>query len=247
MLRLTVLLSSTLILAANMAAAPVQAAFTGVNGASAFGYYVSPYYGKLESSVVTLFCDDFENEVAFGQQWQANLSRITPGSDLSLTRFGARPNAITLYQEAAWLVDQFPSQPTASFGELQATIWRIFDPHSPAPSSDYWLLQAQDHYSSISYAKFSVVTNINATLTGPGQVQEFITPSTGPASELSTSVPEPAPFVLIGTGLMGLAFLLSRVRGKMEQKANFIHVHEPVEGYQIGVCEPQPGGGTDPS
>ena len=33
-------------------ATPIEATFTGVNGTQAFGYYVGPYYGKLDQQFV---------------------------------------------------------------------------------------------------------------------------------------------------------------------------------------------------
>ena len=72
---------------------PIEATFVGVNGTEAFGYYVGPYYGRLEQWSVVLDCIDFANDVHFGQQWAANLSHINTQGDLANTRFGGRVNA----------------------------------------------------------------------------------------------------------------------------------------------------------
>ena len=186
-------------------ASPIQAEFTGVNGVNAFGYYVGEYYGTLESQSVSLYCDDFANEVHFGQKWMANLSTITTGSDLSNTRYGDVQNAGKLYQEIAWLDTQFGQQPTSQWGDIHATIWQIFDPsHAPLPSSGYWLTQAQQNYGSLNYDNFRVVTNVGPVLK-TGQVQEFIT-MVAPAV---TSAPEPGSALLMATGL-GLAALAAK-------------------------------------
>src|SRR5579872_605211 len=81
---------------------PIEATFVGVNGTVAFGYYVGPYYGRLDLQSVTLNCVDFANDVSFGQQWAVNLSHIDTQSDLADTRYGGSTNALQLYQEAAW-------------------------------------------------------------------------------------------------------------------------------------------------
>jgi hypothetical protein len=45
----------------------LPATFTGVNGATAFGYYVGPYSGTVKGNPVTFYCVDFANSVDFGQ------------------------------------------------------------------------------------------------------------------------------------------------------------------------------------
>ena len=165
-----------------LAAAPglastIQATFTGVNGENAFGYYIGAYYGQLESQNVSLYCDDFANDVNFGQTWRANLSTITSGSDLSQTRYGDVSNALTKYQEIGWLDTQFAQQSTSQWADIHATIWQIFDPQqAPTPSSGYWLQQAQQNYTNISYNDFRIVTNEGPVMK-TGQVQEFLTDS----------------------------------------------------------------------
>src|ERR1035438_1071310 len=86
---------------------PIEATFVGVNGAEAFGYYVGPYYGNLEQQSVVLDCVDFANDVSFGQQWAVNLSPIDTQADLASTRYGKLATALQLYQEAAWLTEQY--------------------------------------------------------------------------------------------------------------------------------------------
>src|SRR5689334_16945684 len=94
-----------------VAASPLEATFTGVNGTMAFGLYVGPYYGKLDGQFVTLNCIDFANNAYFGEMYAANLSRINSPPDLANTRYGALPNALQLYQEAAWLTTQYDLNP----------------------------------------------------------------------------------------------------------------------------------------
>src|SRR5271166_1469020 len=107
----------------SMKASPIEATFVGVNGVEAFGYYVGPYYGNLEQQSVVLDCVDFANDVYFGQQWAVNLAPIDTQSDLAATRYGAMTNALQLYQQAAWLTEQYALNPASAYADIQATIW----------------------------------------------------------------------------------------------------------------------------
>ncbi len=187
-------------------ASTIQATFTGVNGANAFGVYIGEYYGQLASQNVSLFCDDFVNDVNFGQTWQANLSRITPGSDLSQTRYGGESNALTKYQEIGWLDTQFAQQSTSQWADIHATIWQIFNPQqAPTPTSNYWLQQAQLNYMTLNYDNFRVITNEGPVLR-TGQVQEFLTVLAPNSSLAAVGAPEPSPAILIGSGLLLAGF-----------------------------------------
>ena len=153
---------------------PIEATFVGVTGTEAFGYYVGPYYGRLEQWSVVLDCIDFANDVHFGQQWAANLSHINTQGDLANTRFGGRVNALQLYQEAAWLTEQYSLNSSSAYGDIHATIWQLFDRYAPTPSSGYWLSMAEANYATRSYDNFFVVTNVGP-VNPTGQVQEFLT------------------------------------------------------------------------
>jgi hypothetical protein len=199
---------------------PVTMKFTGVNGINDGSYYVSPYQGIMTSngqnSLVTLFCVDFNNEVNFGQIWQANVTPLS-SSDLSNTRYGnagdvalltgvnpyySTYTAAQLYAQAAWLTTQFnqylttdPSQVIA----LQYAIWDLFDPNAPTNAgAQAWILSAEHNYGSVNLNNFELITNLGP-LTLTGQVQEFIVPT-----------PEPGTYALLGAGLLGIVFLARR-------------------------------------
>lgn len=195
-----------LCLSTNLFADTVQMAFDGVNGAEAFGVYVGPYYGTMNGAPIDLFCVDFSNEVQFGEQWDANLTPIAAGANLSDTRFGGEPDALQNYEEAAWLAMQYAVQPASQYGDIQATIWQLFSNSAPAPGSSSWLQQAQANYASADYGDFAIVTN-----TGPvqlsGQIQEFLTevppnvaPQFGPQTP-TNAAPEPRTEAMIGLAL----------------------------------------------
>lgn len=212
-----ILIMSLVSLIAGLAldATPIQAKFTGVNGTVDFGYYVGPYSGTLDGENVPLYCVDFANEADIGQTWTANLSHIDTQSDLANTRYGGLLNATVLYQEAAWLTEQYALNP-GSYGDIQATIWRLFDSSAPMAATNYWLTQARANYSKVSYDDFLVVTNLGPVM-ATGQVQEFltvITPTmpiyadTQPTDVLST--PEPRLMGAAGIGLIAAAMLVRR-------------------------------------
>jgi hypothetical protein len=196
------LLSCFLLPTLSALADPVDVTFTGTNGVAEFGYYVGPYYGTINGDPVTLYCVDFANEVHQGESWEANITPLD-GGNLSNTRWGGAvdlPNALTLYEEAAWLTTQYASNPN-DYGDIQATIWQLFDPAAPSPSSNYWAQQAALNYQSVDLAAFEIVTNVGP-VTATGQVQEFLI---DPAP-----VPEPSSVLLFATVLALAGWFLRR-------------------------------------
>ena len=197
---------------------PIEATFAGVNGAEGFGYYVGPYYGDLGPQSVVLDCVDFANEVYFGEQWAVNLSPIETQANLADTRYGNLPNALQLYQEAAYLTDQYALSAQSSYADIQATIWQLFDPYAPAPSTNYWLNLAEANYATDNFTDFFVVTNVGP-VNPTGQVQEFLTvlnPSMPIYDELDLGNPAPvvatppAWMAVAGLGLISLAVFTRR-------------------------------------
>ena len=179
-----------------LSASSIQMQFVGVNGTQMFDEYVGPYSGTMNGTPVDLFCVDIANAVDFGQQWDANLTPIASGADLSDTRYGTAPGALELYRQAAWLALQYAQQPTSQYGDIQATIWRLFDTSAPTPSSSSWMEQAVANYASADFGDFRIVTNV-APVQQSGQVQEFL------IRMPSSDAPEPNTQLLAGLGLIG--------------------------------------------
>jgi hypothetical protein len=197
--------------------------FTGVNGANDGTYYVSPYtgtmnYGTAGAQTVGLFCDDINNEVSIGEVWNANVTSLS-SSNFPNTRYGngsvnpnlGGTNPQMLYEEGAWLVSQFGSH-SSDYVSLQYALWDLMTPGAESTSYhgtdgitvSQWLSWAAANYGQINPGNFEIITNLNATYSGPNQVQEFI-----------VQTPEPATIFLLLVGI-GAMFLLALKRQRQQ-------------------------------
>jgi hypothetical protein len=186
---------------------PVFMRFGGVNGVNDGQYYVSPYYGTMNGQQVTLFCDDIINDVNFGQTWWANVTNLGAAvntNNFSQTRYGSVGSGQLLtspaiaYEEAAWLVSQFASNP-GDLVNLQYALWDIMNPGTRGNGNadvQNWLFLASQNYGTVNLGNYEIVTNVGP-LSLTGQVQEFIVPT-----------PEPGTLALLLCGMLALAVRL---------------------------------------
>lgn len=197
-----------LALALTAAAGTVNVTLTGAgsNTASVPGLgqvYTYPYYLSVNGAPTTVICDDFNDEVFFGESWQAdaiNLGAAVSANDFTNTRFSNG----TGYEESAWMLSQINS---SNSNDIQFAIWSLFDTNATTASEllaldggapGTWLANAASwasnsaNLSAFDFSNFVVYSPIAGTQpAGDGMPQEFI-----------TETPEPVSLALLGTGLL---------------------------------------------
>ena len=187
-----------------LAAAPVagqqqaQLKFTNPGTTVGFGYYVGPYQATVLSGLsqpgtatLDIYCVDFLHAISVGTVWTAGLRSLS--GDLTGSRGGNA--AWANYMKSAWLASQYAVTPPSEWKHIQATMWNLFAPSAPDPSSSHWLTQANANYQSVNPNYWYVVTDVAS----PG-TQEFLTYVT----------PEPSTYLLLATGLFFLGFMYLR-------------------------------------
>ena len=168
---------------------------------------IGPYIATINGSQDFVFCDDDTHSVYPNGTWQATVTSLSSLVALGNTNISTSsvmwkglPNALTLYEEAAWLVNEFGSHSLDASG-IQNAIWDIFlqktgsGSNTDATTDAYWLLQASNNYKTLTAAQIAsvqILTPIAGTQSGNhGLPQEFI-----------TLTPEPATYVLFGAGII---------------------------------------------
>jgi hypothetical protein len=177
----------------------------------AFGYYLSPYYGAIDGQPVTLYCDDFADDVNFNWSWPVNVTQLS-SSNLSNTLFGT--DARTQYEEAAWLTTQLVPGGGPNNADIQATIWDLFPNNGspPTPSSNSpWLQQAVQNYGSLNDSDFFIYTDARTNFGDPpSRGQEYIVYES----------PEPGSIVLLATVCLCMTLLFRRrCSGRFERQS----------------------------
>ncbi|MGE0158098.1 MAG: PEP-CTERM sorting domain-containing protein [Gemmatimonadales bacterium] len=173
---------------------------SGVNGG--YGVQVGPYAGRFTTPTTPLFsiyCVDYTHYAR--DQW-VNVTGLADGADLDNTRLKDYAD----YQKAAYLASLFDEAPTTAWGGIHAAIWSLTSGVAVGDPTqrDYYLGLAAANGSTFSTAGWYVLSPLDPNggahdATG----QEFLM--------RSVSVPEPASFLLIASGLLFLA-AMSRKR-----------------------------------
>lgn len=115
------------------------------------GYAISPYNGTIDGTPVTLYCDDFNDSIQFGQQNIEVYKTALTASNADLraqTRYGAdNPSSnssyaygFTLYEQMAWLATQMQHAGTTNDKAIQEAIWQLTDAgwaNAPNNSQNY--------------------------------------------------------------------------------------------------------------
>jgi hypothetical protein len=181
---------------------------SGVNGG--FGVQVGPYTASFTtptSPVFSVYCVDYSHYAK--DQW-VNVTGLDPAGNLDNTRL----KEYAEYQKAAYLASLFDTAPTTSWGGIHAAIWNITSGVSEGDAvlRDYYYGLASAHASAFSTEGWYVLSPSNpngGAFDGTGQ--EFLM--------RTASVPEPATFILLASGLLFLAALSRRQLEPLEQDA----------------------------
>jgi hypothetical protein len=153
-----------------------------------------------------VFCDDFADNIAMGQTWQAS---VFSGSDLTGTYFAlSDSNYIQDYDTMFWLTDQ-SEKGIVDQVLAQEAIWSVEDSSYQAePAALALLSQAQAQGSTVNPASFLVIYGVNAS--DPDRPQEFIAEAGLQSMSDSTADPEPGTVSLCGLGALFVAVGLRR-------------------------------------
>lgn len=217
----TTLKAATLAFALAAVATPALAQTTGTikftDGGSVpyHGTTVGPYQAQVMSDpgqpTIDVFCVDYAHSVSVGSTYGVTFSSLT--GDLSATRAmlgGASQEAARqMYQKAAYLSSLYAGAPEHRYADISMAMWKIFDPgiavQSGAGAWTQYRDMANANYltAGIDYSMYSVITDLAAA---NGGHQELL------GVYATTVTPEPATYMLMASGLAGLAGLSYRRR-----------------------------------
>jgi hypothetical protein len=173
-------------LATAAVASPIETAtltLTGVNGQQVSGNYVSPYYARLGSQSLTVYCDDVLDMVSVGESWTVE---VYSGGDTTGAMF---PGAD--YPALFWLAGQ---DAPATYITTQEAMWTETDPAFPGATSasNALLATAIIDAGTVDLSDWEVLTPAGST------GQEFL---------VDSIAPEPISMILAGVGLSGLGLI----------------------------------------
>jgi len=173
---------------------------------------IGPYIAKVNGVTEFVYCDDETHTVYSNETWTATVTTLGDLVALGNSKIATDSSvmwrglsgALSLYEQAAWLVNQFGLHPSDASG-MQNAIWDLFlqrpgtgsvNDHS---TDTYWLNQASLNYTSLSAAQMA-----NTLILTPvaGSQRPL---SDGMPQEFLMATPEPATYALFGTGLILLS------------------------------------------
>jgi PEP-CTERM motif len=200
---------------ANVGSTAIPGSFNGAPGSTMVGPFQMTFGGIFGSAVHDIVCVDLNNSFYNGQSYSANLTLLssTDGALTMRTRqgmyYGNDFTSHFVYLKMAWLAEHLYTQPTEDWAGIQGAIWHISTGWNPLggetnPNVQHWLdlVYAAD-LSSVNQNSWAVVTDVNVT-GAEGGVQEFLV--------RTNVVPEPATYLMMATGLLGLGLIARRRR-----------------------------------
>jgi hypothetical protein len=191
------------------------------------GYYTSPYL-VLDKSVppsgelLTVYCLDFNHEVAPPFEWDANIRPLDPG-DVSHFQYGASAGAWQRYAAAAWLFQKIQALPLNANlleTEYQVAAWKLFVDASHVASFNLKIADTGAPFEADVTSLYNEALAAGSlTQTEPDWFVVTVDPAWEadhqpgvPVQEFLIHVPEPAAILLLATvaGLLGLRMRSSR-------------------------------------
>src|SRR5271157_5531538 len=149
---------------------PVAVSLLGFNGGLwQWGY---PYYANVQGiGDIDVMCDDYAHGGAPGNSWLANPTNLGDGN-LSLLRFNNLPDALTLYDEAGWLLLETQTTPRSAWRDMNVAVWHIFDSDAPlTPFAAWWLMEAQNEaaggFKGVDFNRVGILTPLDQHSTDP--------------------------------------------------------------------------------
>jgi len=166
-------------------------------GNNADGYYTYPYEFSVNgsSTLVAMMCVSFNNEITFGESWQATVEPITG----------------TVDKEAAWLFNDAVNAPNSTqSNEDQLAAWYLLSGNgNPADGNNAQLADAiafvaGNPNDTSLYSDLAIYVPIDGTQSWGGTPQTFIADP--------PQTPEPSSLLLLGSGLLASARVMYRRR-----------------------------------
>jgi hypothetical protein len=182
---------------------------TGAGPGSAGGYYIYPYDFTIKNGGTTigtdipLMCMSFDQEIYMGESW--TIEEYTAAYEDAL-------NSTTQYEEAAYFYSLAAAAPNGSDAAINAqwAAWHLSDPSGvsmTAPDGDSIssLLSTAAIDASL-YANYDIYVPVpgSEVPSTDGLPQTFV----GYGEPPYDVTPEPSAFILLATGLLGLASVL---------------------------------------
>ncbi|MGH9352712.1 MAG: hypothetical protein ACRD2G_11215 [Terriglobia bacterium] len=189
--------------------------------------YVGAYTATINGVSTPVICDDYGDESYIPESWTANSSTF---SDLSSTLWAAKyPGSYpTLYDEAAWLIEQMVNPTNASqLGEIQYAICGVFNSSSITDLTNYnaadgalaqhWLNMAQGKIPS-DLSNFTVYTPVIPSDASCSGYPSSSCPNSPPQEFMVYNASESSFLAIFGADLLlfGCAVVILRRRRILE-------------------------------
>jgi len=197
----------------------INVTITGVSGTISGNVYVAPYYLSVNGSgdpaqgltpgTISVICDDFTHDVTPGESWVAQVNDLNSTGLLQSRFYSSSNSAATtrLYEEAGWLAINsgiWGGTAVGSTTDLNWAIWKLFDPSLSVSQGAQNLINLAQQQAPNDFSYYSSVRILTPTNHPDGTPW---TDSTSPQEYLTVvRAPEPASFLLLGSGLSLLCF-----------------------------------------